>query len=140
MDDNNKELAKDNIEVTPYHRQLVCKAGDVCTWVPSLIHWGGKCKQECVEPRISIAMTFRKSGAKQSVYGSIDQENKEENSTATGSSDEEKEPKPVQRKDILNLTMSERLGYIAKSIISYAHWYPGLPGLSLERLQKGSSF
>lgn len=138
MDDNNKELAKDNIEVIPYHRELVCKAGDVCTWVPSLIHWGGKCQHECIEPRISIAMTFRKSGAKQSVYGSIDQENKEENSDAT--SDEEKEPKPVQRKDIFNLTMSQRLGYVAKSIISYAHWYPGLPGLSLQRLQKGSSF
>ena len=142
MDDNNKELMKDNIDITPYNRELICKAGDICTWVPSLIHWGGQCKQECIEPRISIAMTFRKCNAKQSVYGSSNNDAKEpssNNNDHTTKKDEDNEPQPIQQKDIYNLTISQRLGYIAKSIISYAHWYPGLPELTLERLKKGSS-
>lgn len=140
LDDNNKELLKDNLEVLPYHRELVCKAGDICTWIPSLIHWGGNCKHDCLEPRISIAMTFRKSDAKQSVYGNVDHKSREDNSEVMGTSDQEKEPKPVQREDIFKLELSQRLAYVAKSILSYAHWYPGLPGLSLQRLQRGSSF
>ena len=61
------------------------------------------------------------------------------NNDTTTKKDEDNEPQPIQQKDIYNLTISQRLGYIAKSIISYAHWYPGLPELTLERLKKGSS-
>ena len=53
--------------------------------------------------------------------------------------DNQNEPKPIRQNNIESLTLSQRLSYVAKSIISYSHWYPGLPELTLARLNKGSS-
>ena len=101
--------------------------GAVVTWTPSLVHWGGCCEAGEEDPRMSIAATFRKSGTKRSVYGEEKENEKEKESNG---------PPPIQLKDMGDVCFSRRLSYVAKSIISFAHWYPGLPGLSVERLQK----
>ena len=47
--------------------------------------------------------------------------------------------RPLTRNDLRSLTVEERLKYVAKAIMSYAHWYPGMSGLPVRRLQKGSA-
>ena len=45
---------------------------------------------------------------------------------------------PLKRGDLSRLTVGDRLRHIAKAIMSYAHWYPGLCGLTSRRLERGS--
>ena len=111
---------------------LPCDAGSIVTWTPSLIHWGGACKPGITDPRMSIAATFRKNNTKRSVYGDANEEHVEHKEA------EEKGPPSIQKKDIGKIGLSRRLAYIGKSIIAFAHWYPGFPGLSVERLKTGS--
>jgi hypothetical protein len=112
---------------------LEAGVGALCTWVPSLIHWGGACGNASMlekgntEPRMSFAATFRKSIAPRSQYG-VD---------GSETEDLEKGPPPIGRKDLNFLDIGRRLSYVAKAIISFAHWYPGFPGLDINRLEKG---
>lgn len=112
---------------------LPAAAGAVVTWTPSLIHWGGACAPGVAHPRMSIAATFRKNGTKRSVYGA----EREEGGDAARA--EASGPPSIQRKDVAGVCLSRRLAYVAKGIISFAHWYPGFPGLSVARLEAGSS-
>ena len=97
--------------------------------VYTVLKWSFNSQKEALKP-LEAAQPNSNNDAK---------EPSSNNNDTTTKKDEDNEPQPIQQKDIYNLTISQRLGYIAKSIISYAHWYPGLPELTLERLKKGSS-
>jgi hypothetical protein len=107
---------------------LLANQGQLCVFVPSIIHRGGVCR-DSAGGRISIAGTFRSA-----------QESKKGRIAAWESDVGENAPlPPLERRDLQTLTVSDRLRYIAKAIMSYAHWYPGLSGLSCTRLHKGSA-
>jgi len=101
--------------------------GAVCTWTPSLIHWGGECKAGEPDPRISVGATFRNKAAAQSAFGS------------TAAVSFRSGPPPMVRRDIGTIALSRRLSYAAKALLSYSHWYPGFPGLSLEQCRRAPS-
>ncbi|CAK0903128.1 unnamed protein product [Prorocentrum cordatum] len=107
-------------------QQVVMQApsGAVCTWTPSLIHWGGECKVGELDPRISVAATFRNKAAVRSAFGS---------GPVVGSSTG---PPPIARHGVRTVGLSRRLSYAAKALLSYSHWYPGFPGVSLELCQR----
>ena len=119
---------------------LPAPAGSVVTWTPSLVHWGGACEAGDKDPRMSIAATFRKNKTKRSVYGDGGGGGGGGDESGDGGSDESSNngPPPIQFNDISDVCVSRRLSYISKGIISFAHWYPGFPGLSVERLKAGS--
>ncbi|KAF0689057.1 Aste57867_19438 [Aphanomyces stellatus] len=97
---------------------LTLRAGHVATWVPSLVHWGTACDEGSEsEPRMSIGATFRRSTAKRSEFVAGE--------TPTG-------PQPLQRGQLAQLTLQRRLAYVAKALLAYSHWYPGMPGLHLD--------
>jgi hypothetical protein len=109
---------------------LACRSGNACIWTPSLEHWGTSCQLGASEPRISIGATFRKAGAPRSQFGA--------NPTPLTDLNEDSGPKPIARKDLKHVNLSRRLSYVANAILSYSPWYPGLPGLSLERVEAGA--
>ena len=75
---------------------LESACGQACMWTPSLIHWGGACSHTCaVEPRSSLAVTFRKRDAPASVFGG---------STAPSGG-----PPPLLREELKNLSLQRRL-------------------------------
>jgi hypothetical protein len=98
---------------------LECARGGACAWSPSVVHWGGRCAVDAPqEPRASVAATFRRVGAPRSVFGA-----------ALGGGEG---PPPVARDDLLRaMPLARRLAYVAKGVLSYSHWAPGLPGVEL---------
>ena len=104
---------------------LECSTGTACVWSPALVHWGGSCSAESpVEPRASIAATFRMKSALPSVFGSGNGGGESSSASATG-------PPPLVRGDLFSLSLPRRLAYVAKSLLSYSHWHPGFPGIRL---------
>ena len=98
--------------------------GQACIWTPSLIHWGGACSHACAEePRSSIAVTFRKSGAPASIFGTYGGVGP----AAPGG------PPPLLREQLKNISLKRRLAYVAKGLLAYSHWHPGFPGLKLAK-------
>jgi hypothetical protein len=106
---------------------LLAEQGELCIFVPSLIHRGGACRDP-TGGRISIAGTFR--SVQMSKEGRV-------SAWESGVAEESPLP-PLERGDLATLTVGDRLRYIAKAIMSYAHWYPGMCGLSSRRLERGS--
>ena len=126
---------------------LAAAAGDVCCWVPCVVHWGGAFCDDALggcggaEPRASIAATLRRRDAPRSVFGSL---------AAPGiiaaepdcDTDEEEPisgPQPLTRAGARAVPLRTRLAYVAKALLAYSHWYPGFPGLEAARLEAGSS-
>ena len=124
---------------------LVAGAGDLCTWSPSLVHWGESCTAGHSEPRISIAATFRSRSAERSSYVKLDQDGGGRRRCGGGVESEPSGagsdgPPPISREQLGSaVTLSRRLAYVAKALISFAHHYPGFPGLSATRLRAGTS-
>jgi len=123
---------------------LACDAGDVCLWVPCVVHWGGSVEEtasgeETPEPRCSIAATFRRARAPRSAFGAI-----ADQTDSAGSADEpaapaaDEGPAPISRFQLARMPLAQRLAYVAKALVAYAHWYPTFPGLDVERLRAGS--
>lgn len=87
---------------------LPCSAGDVLIWRGNLIHWGGSCGKNVLQPRKSIASTFRIQS--------------QSNETQSGM---------LSRADLMaGLSMSARLKVIVEALLGYEHWHPGFSGLS----------
>jgi hypothetical protein len=128
---NHMATAAAGLSYEPVH--LVAAAGDICTWLPSCVHWGNPCQAGLAEePRISIAATFRSNDAPRSAYGDIAPR------TAAGISGDNDGPQPVQRRNLDQIGLSQRLSYAAKALLAFSHWYPGFPGLTADRLERGS--
>jgi hypothetical protein len=108
------------------HVVLECDAGAACCWTPALIHWGGECAASSViEPRASIAVTFRSAAAPRSEFGG---------STVGGEAAPPNGPPPLLRAQLCEqLTLTRRLAYVAKALLSYSHWHPGFPGVQLAK-------
>lgn len=125
---------------------LVANAGDLCTWSPSLVHWGESCTRGHLEPRISIAATFRAHSAGRSSYqkppahedGGAGGGGGCVQGDPTGASSDG--PPPISREQLVSAaTIPRRLAYVAKALISFAHHYPGFPGLSAAQLRAGTA-
>lgn len=101
---------------------LSAAAGVACMWVPSLIHYGGGCDVDSpLEPRSSMAVTFRQVGAARSEFGG----------GGGGSlSAPTAGPPPLTRSHLTHLTLTRRISYVAKALISFSHWHPGFPGFN----------
>ena len=49
-------------------------------------------------------------------------------------------PPPLSREQLVSAaTIPRRLAYVAKALISFAHHYPGFPGLSAAQLRAGTA-
>ena len=101
---------------------LECPQGGSCFWAPSLIHWGGSCEPNCeVEPRASIAVTFRRNCASKSIF---------EVSSSTDVVHNENQL-AILVGDLNNLPLERRLAFVAMSLMNYSQWHPGFPGMDV---------
>ncbi|KAL7549764.1 hypothetical protein ACHAWF_013029 [Thalassiosira exigua] len=104
---------------------LECSSGTACVWSPALVHWGGNCEANLdVEPRASMAVTFRSKSAPPSVFGTPG---------AGGGVSPASGPPPLARGDLHDLTLARRLAYVAKGVLAFSHWHPGFPGINLTK-------
>lgn len=94
-------------------RPLPAPEGSVICWQGNMIHWGSKCSKAAAQPRMSIAMSFRVT---KEVMPMTDSE-----INICGRA-------PLTQHEVLNLTQSERVSMVAKSLIMYAHWFPTFRG------------
>ena len=138
----------DDEELRDRTSELECLPGSICAWSPCSVHWGGTCDASAEEPRMSVACTFRKFGAKRSTYvqaGGEEEEGEGKDRDEPAESDDANQGgggeglKPLSRSECRNPPLRERLRMIAKAVTAYGHWYPGFPGLDLERLLAGSA-
>eukprot|EP00035_Acanthoeca_spectabilis_P019703 m.429353 g.429353 ORF g.429353 m.429353 type:complete len:420 (-) comp16994_c0_seq1:221-1480(-) len=126
-------MATGTLDIKHKGIKLIAAAGDICTWLPSAIHWGNACEVNLTEePRISIAATFRRCNAPRSNYGDIQP-------SMDAASDPPRCELPIPQRDILSLSLEHRLSSVAKALLAFCHWYPGFPGLSVHRLERGAS-
>ena len=135
-----------------------CPEGYVCAFRPSLIHCGGPFipgpfanietaaladSQPCGTPspptvqppnlpRASIACTFREAAASENSPIPAWSLGGDRGGRTAGIDS-------MRRAQLATLPLQSRLRYAAKAIVSYAHWYPGLSGISQLRLQSGAA-
>tara|TARA_B110000208_G_scaffold140706_1_gene169781 strand:+ start:140 stop:1555 length:1416 start_codon:yes stop_codon:yes gene_type:complete len=118
---------------------MASAAGDICTWVPCLIHWGGSCCADLKgspeeEPRISIAATFRRRRRRAAPRGDC---GGSDVGGGYGNAEGTRGPSSMSRAELhrngtkqaiaSDPPLSFRLAYAAKSLLNFAHWYDGFP-------------
>ena len=101
----------------PMHKALPMPAprGSVLLWQPNCIHWGSSCSPSSfLEPRKSIAMSFRVSAEKRPIASY--------------------ERDLLSREQVRALSLEDRLVIVAESMLMYAKWFPAFKGFDLSLL------
>jgi hypothetical protein len=101
----------------PMHNALPMPAprGSVLLWQPNCIHWGSSCSPSSfLEPRKSIAMSFRVSAEKRPIASY--------------------ERDLLSREQVRALSLEDRLVIVAESMLMYAKWFPAFNGFDLSLL------
>jgi hypothetical protein len=83
----------------------------VCAWVGNSIHYGGACSAHSLQPRISLAVTL--CAARVGAVAGCEQ--------------------LLGMPALLELSLAQRLAYIARSLLSHSNWYE----LSLSQVELG---
>ena len=120
---------------------LTAAMGHACMWQPCLIHFGGKMRaSSALEPRMSVAATFRNAGAARCEFRGNEGGGGGGGGGAVarmgGEGAGEEGPGPLSRVDLLELSLEKRLSYAAKAVLAYSHWSPGLPGCDLAAIAR----
>ena len=89
--------------------------GSVLLWQPNCIHWGSSCSPTShLEPRKSIAMSFRVSAEKRPIASY--------------------ERDLLSREQVRALSLEDRLVVVAESMLMYAKWFPAFKAFDLSLL------
>ncbi len=111
----------------PMHlaRPLPAAAGSVVSWMGNLVHWGASCAPHASvdQPRVSMALTLR-------LREFDEDKDKGHVEALTGRA-------PMPRPLLRDMTLSNRLSVVGKSLIMYSHWMNGYAGLNLEQIKRG---
>ena len=91
----------------------ILRAGDAVLWNGNTVHWGGACDPDCVEPRQSLGVTFRRR-----------------TSPATAAQGGGGGGGPawcagggIPIEELLGLSTEERLRLVLRSMLLYSQWY-----------------